>query len=291
MSHRFDKKMFSSVGIALILTILIIPYTGVNQAALAASIDNGFANGVYYRYSGSGTTDFNFYFYNNGFSSSNGNPEQIVLTATTSQGTGGIAYQISIFIYSSTNVQLDDEAWDLSTGTCCLFHTDTAVSGIPNSWHTIELKDFLSGGQYYIGYYLDGTRHNSWVAQSSFDSHMVPSIVLESADYSTSDWNSHTAQGYLETGSTGLNTYFYGGAWGASNAACSVSSYQSSGYYVGQGIQDPNNVGTTGHILTGYGTNNELALGDTYTSLAINDQIEKDANSGFGYNPCNTAIS
>jgi len=106
------------------------PTNGTTEPAPLANsqtgMDNGFAIGVGYAYSGSGDSDFNFYFYNNGFSSSNGNPEQIVLTATTSQ----VSYQTSIYIYSNSHVVLDNEAWNIASSPYILFHLQYSVSGI-----------------------------------------------------------------------------------------------------------------------------------------------------------------
>jgi hypothetical protein len=247
-------------------------------------MDNGFAIGAGYKYSGSGDSDFNFYFINNGFSSSNGNPEQIVLTATTGQES---------YIYSSSKVVLDDEAWFINTTTpYLLFHTQYGVSGIINSWHIIELKIFSSNGIFYTGYYLDGTCYDSWTTSgaSTFDAEMVPSVVIESADTVSSDWNSKTVDGFLRTGSTNLNTQFYGGTWGADNAGF-IALSQTSSIYVGQNVQSPNNVGTSGYIL-GYGIYaNQLALGDTAPYFIITDPIISSEHSTFSANAWGVQVS
>jgi hypothetical protein len=217
----------------------------------AQGVDNGFARGISYRYSGSGYSDFNFYFTNNGFTSSNGRPMQIVLTASQQD----LGFQVSIWIYNSTYVLLDNEVWDISTvPPTNLWQDQHQVSGIINSYHTIKLQIY-SSGNWYVGFYLDATRYDSYqVPASTFDKKMTPSLVIESLDNVTNDWNGKYITGIFRTGSTSLHTQYYGGRWGYDIAGCVA--YQDSTVYVGETVGAPANVGTTGSNLglsyTGY---------------------------------------
>ncbi|MEM2981354.1 MAG: hypothetical protein QW385_08355 [Thermoproteota archaeon] len=287
MSHRFSSLKISLESCFLsiwLMAMLVLPFLG--RVSYAANIDNGFAIGASYLYTG-GLSDFNFYFYNNGFSTSNGYPEQIVLTASSTYSSYKVAYQISIFIYSSTNTVLDIEVWNISPPSL-ISHNTSQISGLVNSWHTIELKIYSSGGVYYVGYYLDGIKYGSYTSGSTFDTQMVPSIVIESVDTSSSDWNGRYVYGYLRNGNTQLSTYFYGGWWGYLHAGCIAQ--QSSTVYVGEDVQAPDIVGATGWRLNGYHGANQLAIGNMGSYFALTDSIALNSYNNFHSDPCTVPI-
>jgi len=289
MSHRsisFKQSYSSLFAICLISIMLSISF--LRYVSYAANVDNGFAIGASYLYTG-GLSDFNFNFYNNGFSTSNNYPEQIVLTATSTYSSYKVAYQIAIYIFSNTNTVLDDEAWNIGVNPpTILFHTSYQVSGLANSWHTTELKIYSSSGVYYVGYYLDGTQKDSYASGSTFDTQMVPSVVIESADTSSSDWNGHYVYGYLRNVNTQLSTLFYGGTWGYNHAGCIAQ--QTTTFYVGEDVQALDIIGTTGWRLDGYGGTNQLAIGNVAGYFAITHSISLNSHNNFNSNPCTVRI-
>jgi hypothetical protein len=242
-------------------------------------MDNGFAIGVYYQYT-SGTNDFNLNFFNNGFTTSNGNPEQIVLTASTADQ---LSFQIGIFIYNSSYVYLDDEVWQINGNPNIIYHKIYKVDGIYDTLNVIKLAIFTSSGHNYVGYYLDGTQYDTYQIQFlTFDNEMSPSAVIESADTIANDWTGNYIQGFLRTGLTNLHTWFYGGIWGALNAGFSAT--QTSAVYVGQNVEAPTNVGTSGYNM-GYGTGACMnCLGNVNSVFFITDPTIANEASIFAAN-------
>lgn len=277
--------MFSKIKACIVALVFIWSLIGLHPAT-APGIDDGFARGISYRYGGSGYSDFNFYFINNGFTTSNGHPMQIVLTASQELW----AFQVGIHIYNSANVLLDNELWNISGSPTLQWQHQYQVSGIIDSYHTIKLSIYSSSGNWYVGWYLDATRYDSHqVSVSTFNNKLTPSLVVESADTVTGDWTGRFITGTFKRGSTSVNTQFYGGLWGRNHAGCVA--YQTSEIYVGEDIQAPDNVGTTGSnlglSLTGYLNR----IGHTTGFNTLSDAIILSEYSDWAANPTTIKVS
>jgi len=170
---------------------------------------------------------------------------QIVLTASA----GGYAYQNSIYIYSSTSVYLAPEVWNIALNTLIFNPTSTAISGIIGTTNSLELKIFSSSGTYYVGFYLNGTLYQRYTSGSSgtataFDDEMTPSIVFESADPYSTDFNGIWNYGFFYGNGNMLPMNLYLGWWGYCNG---ITSIQTTTSYVGQNVEAFNNVAVSGY--------------------------------------------
>lgn len=264
---------------------LFVPAHATNTAAI----------GVWYDYSGSGMTDFKAYFYNDGFSSTGANGVLYVITASIGNGSPGQMAQMDLQLNPDGSACFSDQMFDDLGGTNDFINC-TSVSGSESSWNTIELKiTYDSGsGAYYVNWYWNGTWENSWNigSTSQFDREMSPSLSLETADTTNSDFSSIYAAGYLLANGNDQNTYFYGGIWGANlgsyEHACST--YQTSGTYVGLGLEEATNVGTTGNYYGGYGGTQEWGVGGSLGSYSpLTDPILASDNAIA--NMCDALIS
>lgn len=269
------------------MLILILSYSAshapsANGVSLANQVpfDNGFAMGSYLSNYGRNYGDFYYYFYNNGLSGSNGAPEQNVLSVTAD----GYAFQMAIWVYGSgtgKSTQLDDEVWSVSSAKI-LYQNTITISGLSNSWHTLNLHIYHDSNGYHVQYYLDGGWENAWGIGSVqyFDTEMVPNIAIESNDLTGSDWQGHYATGYLEGPSQAtLSTYFYGGSYGWTIFGCGnvLGNQQTSGLAVGQDTMPPSLIGVTGHAMTSYGSTHQVLIGDIFSTAGAS------ANAIDGY--------
>jgi len=162
------------------------------------------------------------------------------------------------------------------------------VSGLSDSWHTIALGTYTavvgSTNYLYLGWYLDGTAYANWQFAScttpcSFGSnqdvtnYVVPNMSAESYDFTSTDFSSMDIHGYFQNSGTSLGpVYLYPATWGSSSAGgdCSIGSYQTSGWTVGDDNEPPG-TGTvppeTGHVYdASWGATDEWGIGNGDTS-------------------------
>lgn len=104
----------------------------------------------------------------------------------------------------------------------------------------------------------------------SFDLEMVPSVAVESYDFTASDFISLDVHGYFEytVGTKTGSMYLYPANWGANSDSCPLpSGAQTTSVYVGRNYQGPNTAGVTGHVWKStYGATYEWGIGD-YSGL------------------------
>ena len=158
------------------------------------------------------------------------------------------------------------------------------VSGLSNSWHTIALGTYTavvgSTNYLYLAWYLDGTAYAIWQFAScttpcSFGNNQystnwaVPSMNAESYDFTSTDFSSLDIHGYFQNSGTNLGPiYLYPATWGSS--VCSITSYQTSGWMIGDNNEPPG-TGTvppvTGHVYdSSWGATDEWGIGNGDTS-------------------------
>jgi hypothetical protein len=277
----------SGEGILLGVMLAVLFLSGfVAHASAATYSTDSWSEGIWYSNLGTTVTAINLSFDNLGLpaGTSNGSGDvQAVLTASSD----GYAAQIAI-LNTPTGPELNDQLWMISGDTVIVGPDLYSISSSDlNAWNNMELTLGLTQvceGHYcyydeIFNWILDGTTETTYtggVGNGYFDTEMVPNVVDESHDMTTSDLTSLDIHGYLQIGGSDVSDlYLYPGGWGYGSDSCALpSGAESSGDYVGGGQEAPSVVGVTGHYWSSsYGATDEFGIGDySSTYSPINDQ-------------------
>jgi hypothetical protein len=288
-NHKSSPLSASCEGILLGLVLGVLLLSGfVAHVSADTYSTTSWTEGVWYSNLGSTVTYINFNFDNLGVPAALSNGSGYTFGGVLSASTNGYLMQIAMYKSSSGVAALETEVW---IGSLTVF-TDqyTLSSSDLDSWNNEEV-DIASLQQVCEGHYcyyeevldwiFDGTTYTTYttgaVANGDFDTGIVPSVVVESYDLTSSDFNSLDIHGYLQPdGSDVSDLYLYPGSWGYLSDSCSLpSGAQSTSTYIGSGQEAVSNVGVTGHYWTSgsYGATDEFGIGDySNTYSPINDQ-------------------
>lgn len=171
-----------------------------------------------------------------------------------------IALQANTNIYDLAITCLNDQLWTIGGNGGPLWAHCWPLTNFSGHWHTLELQLARTCNKYaqcydYLNWYLDGTVYDSQdVGAVTFDNEVEPNVVVESFDFTASDFNTMVAQYYMQIGTSYARqtTFLYGGTYGAAVQNCH-DQYQTTGVTTGGPNPEPapSNVGVTGYYWSG----------------------------------------